>query len=66
MRIRTIANYVAQEAIHRGKPLPGKEDLSGAERGELNRLRRGNRQLRTERDIPVLGTPSGMEDGFRQ
>ena len=36
---QTIANWVGQEAIDRGKPLPGKDGLSSAERDELNRLR---------------------------
>jgi transposase len=48
---QTIANWVAQDAIDRGKPLPGKNGLSTAEREELMRLRRENRQLKLERDI---------------
>lgn len=48
---QTISNWIAQEAIDRGKPLPGKEGLTSAEREELNRLRRENRQLKLERDI---------------
>ena len=48
---QTIANWVGQAAIDRGRPLPGKDGLSSAERDELNRLRRENRQLKTERDI---------------
>ena len=53
---QTIANWVGQEAIDRGRPLPGKEGLSSAEREELNRLRRENRQLKTERDSPAKAT----------
>jgi len=34
-----------------GKPLPGNEGLTSAEREELTRLRRENRRLQTERDI---------------
>ncbi len=39
---QTIANWVAQAAIERGNPLPGKEALTSAEREELTRLRREN------------------------
>ena len=48
---QTIANWAAQAAIDRGKPLPGKDGLSTVEREELNRLRRENRQLKLEREI---------------
>jgi transposase len=48
---QTIANWVAQSAIDRRKPLPGKDGLTSAEREELARLRRENRQLKLERDI---------------
>ena len=48
---QSIANWVAQAARDEGKPLPGKEGLSGAEREELVRLRRENRQIKLERDI---------------
>jgi transposase len=48
---QTIANWVAQSAIDRGKPLPGKDGLTSAEREELSRLRRENRQLKIEREI---------------
>ena len=37
---QTIINWVAQAAIDAGKPLPGKDGLSTAEREELSRLRR--------------------------
>lgn len=37
---RTIANWVAQAARDKGKPPPGKEGLTTAEREELSRLRR--------------------------
>jgi transposase len=53
---QTISNWVAQAARDRGKPLPGKEGLSSAEREELARLRRENRQLKTERDILAKAT----------
>jgi transposase len=53
---QTISNWVAQDAIDRGKPLPGKEGLTSAEREELNRLRRENRRLQTERDILAKAT----------
>jgi transposase len=48
---QTIRNWVAQAAIDNGKPLPGKDGLTTAEREELARLRRENRQLKMERDI---------------
>src|ERR1044071_6386855 len=48
---QTITNWVAQAAVDDGKPLPGKDGLSSAEREELNRLRRENRQLKIEREI---------------
>lgn len=49
---QTIANWVAQAARDTGKPVAGKEaGLSTAEREELVRLRRENRQLKVERDI---------------
>jgi transposase len=53
---QTISNWVAQAARDRGKPLRGKEGLSSAEREELARLRRENRQLKTERDILAKAT----------
>ena len=37
---QTISNWVAQAAVDRGKPLPGKDGLTSAEREELTRLRR--------------------------
>jgi transposase len=53
---QTIANWVAQAARDAGKPLPGKEGLTSAEREELVRLRRQVRQLQTERDILAKAT----------
>jgi transposase len=53
---QTISNWVGQEAIDRGKPLPGKDGLSSAEREELVRLRRENRRLQMERDILAKAT----------
>lgn len=38
-------------AADAGKPVPGKSGLGSAEREELMRLRRENRQLELERDI---------------
>jgi transposase len=46
---QTIANWVAQAARDAGKPLPGKEGLTSAEREELVRLQ-------TERDILAKAT----------
>lgn len=48
---QSIVNWVGQAAADAGRPLPGKAVLSMAERTELTRLRRENRQLRMERDI---------------
>lgn len=53
---QTIINWVAQAAIDGGKPLPGKDGLSTAEREELSRLRRQVRQLQMERDILAKAT----------
>jgi transposase len=53
---QTISNWVGQEAIDRGKPLPGKDGLTSAEREELVRLRRENRRLQMERDILAKAT----------
>jgi transposase len=53
---QTIVNWVAQAAIDAGKPLPGKDGLSTAEREELTRLRRQVRQLQMERDILAKAT----------
>ena len=53
---QAIRNWVAQEAIDQGKPLPGKDGLSSAEREELARLRRENRRLQMERDILAKAT----------
>jgi transposase len=53
---QAIRNWVAQEAIDAGKPRPGKEGLTSAEREELARLRRQVRQLQTERDILAKAT----------
>ena len=53
---QTISNWVAQAAIEEGKPLPGKDGLTRAEREELTRLRRENRQLKMERDILAKAT----------
>ncbi len=53
---QSIANWVAQAARDEGRPLPGKEGLSTAEREELVRLRRENRQIKLERDILAKAT----------
>ena len=53
---QTILTWLARAARDAGKPLPGKEGLSTAEREELARLRRENRQLRMERDILAKAT----------
>jgi transposase len=48
---QTVSNWVAQAARDAGKPLPGKEGLTSAERQELVQLRRQLKQVQTERDI---------------
>ena len=48
---QSISIWVARAATDRGKPIRGKDVLSSAEREELARLRRENRQLKLERDI---------------
>ena len=53
---QTIINWLAQAARDAGTPLPGKEGLTSAERDELARLRRENRQLKMERDILAKAT----------
>ena len=53
---QTVTNWIAQAAIDDGKPLPGKDGLSSAERAELARLRRENRRLQMERDILAKAT----------
>jgi transposase len=53
---QSITNWIAQDARDRGKPLPGKDGLSTAEREELVRLRRKLRQVEQERDILVKAT----------
>jgi transposase len=53
---QSIGNWITQSARDSGKPLPGKEGLSTAEREELVRLRRKLRQVEQERDILVKAT----------
>lgn len=53
---QSITNWVAQSARDAGKPLPGKEGLTTAEREELVRLRRKLRQVEQERDILAKAT----------
>jgi transposase len=53
---QSITNWVGQAAIDEGKPLPGKEGVTTAEREELARLRRQLRQVQMERDILAKAT----------
>jgi transposase len=53
---QTISNWLALAAADAGKPLPGKDVLSSAERAEFARLRRENRRLQMERDILAKAT----------
>jgi transposase len=50
---QTIRNWVAQAGLDDS---PSRDGLTPAERDELNRLRRENRQLRQERDILAKAT----------
>lgn len=53
---QSISTWVAQAAADSGKPVRGKDVLTSAERDELARLRRENRQLKQERDILAKAT----------
>jgi transposase len=53
---QSISTWFAQAAADSGKPVRGKDVLSSAEREELARLRRENRQLKMERDILAKAT----------
>ena len=53
---QSISTWVAQAAADSGRPVRGKDVLSNAEREELTRLRRENRQLKQERDILAKAT----------
>ena len=54
---QSIRNWVAQEAVDRGKPRRSKAGaLTSVEREELSRLRRQVKQLQMERDILAKAT----------
>ena len=53
---QSISTWVAQVAADSGKPVRGKDVLTSAEREELARLRRENKQLKMERDILAKAT----------
>jgi len=53
---QSIANWVVQADRESGRPVSGSQALSAAEREELQRLRRQNRQLQMERDILAKAT----------
>ena len=53
---QTITNWVGQANIDAGRPPPGKDALTSAEREELTRLRRQLRQVQMERDILAKAT----------
>jgi transposase len=53
---QSIANWIAQDARDRGRPLAGKEGLSTVEREEHVRLRRQLRQVQQERAILAKAT----------
>lgn len=52
----SIAKWAAQAAVDAGRAPPGRDMLSSAERQELARLRRENKQLKMERDILAKAT----------
>jgi transposase len=52
----SICNWVAQRATDEGSPPSGRDVLTSAERDELARLRRENRQLKAEREILAKAT----------
>ena len=60
---QSIANWVGRAAADSAKPVSGKQAISTAEREELARLRRENRQLRMERDILAKATAWFAKDG---
>jgi transposase len=60
---QSIANWVGRAAVDNGKPAAGKLASSTAEREELARLRRENRQLRMERDILAKATAWFAKEG---
>jgi transposase len=47
---RSISTWVAQAAADNGKPVRSQDVLTRAEREELTRLRRENKQFKRERD----------------
>jgi transposase len=53
---QSISTWFARAATDSGEPVRGKDVLSSAEREELVRLRRENRQLKMERDILAKAT----------
>ena len=53
---QSIASWVAHAAADSGKPGRSRDVLSTAEREELTRLRRENKQLKLERDILAKAT----------
>ncbi|MBM3396487.1 MAG: hypothetical protein FJY37_18045 [Betaproteobacteria bacterium] len=53
---QSISTWVARAATDSGKPLRRRDVLTSAEREELARLCRENRQLKLERDILAKAT----------
>ena len=53
---QSISAWVAQAAVDGGRPIPGRDVLSTAEREELARLRREKKRLQQERDILAKAT----------
>lgn len=54
---QSITNWAGRAAADSGRKIPGARDvLTSAEREELSRLRRENRQLKMERDILAKAT----------
>lgn len=52
---QSISTWVTRAAADAGRPVPGKDALTSAEREELARLRRDLKRVTTERDILAKG-----------
>jgi len=58
---QTVGNWVRQERVDRGE----RDGLTTEEREELAKLRRENRQLRTERDLLKKATAFWVKESDR-
>ena len=60
---QSIAKWIAQDARDTGKPLPGKEGLTSAEREELVRLRRWLRLRKAQQERDILAKAAAGSAG---